>query len=606
MEHSSLQVCTLQPHFASPPKPKATREFGMVAIAQAPRYAAFHGLQVIHTFHFDFLVHDNLRDIEDFFSLHRGKLSTFWLPSWHGEIVPASSILIGADELEIEPMDYDDLLSNQAVGFGEHVFLLHREGDLHVSRVLSAAAGDPEVLTLATPVARDFLTGEFIAGFLYHVRFLNDELELSFSGAGQLETTLAFQEVPNVLTVETVATPSDGGTLTGAGSYGIGDTVEVVATASIPTTIDVGLDMVFVVDESGSMQDARALLRQVLSGLDGAFQALGVGSATEVNRYGLVGFSSATGGTHGGATDEGHLHCDLGTFAAFESAIDELVTAPGGTIGEDGYEGVGHAVSDCSWRTDTTVARIVVLITDENRDAHIYVTGGSTQAEQFTALAGEIAAIDASLIAVVSWCGLKDGLGNAVMGYNFARKTWRADGAGGFTNGTGGNATTAGNTSGAFASGIRDEYHDLAMEATIQGQVWDYQAFRVGAGTCNVSGTTVTRLSGSFTGLSGGGTFTINGTDYTINTVTLPDTVELTGSAGTLTKADWSVVNAAKTSFLAAFTDAVAEQVEQLLVWNFVGWYDEHGVLLTADTSYSFTITQNRILEARFEFDIGS
>lgn len=200
MEINGLQVMTIAPHFAAPPRPSATRGFDLVGLSQSPKYAAFPGRSVVHTLRFDFLCHSNseIRALVEFFELQKGKWGDFFLPSWHAELTPASDLADNGDELQIEPIGYEDAYFADTSfdnWLGQHIFMLHREGDFHVSKVLSVIGGPAEVLTLASPVERDWNIGDFIIGFLYHVRWLNDELELEFHGLNQASTTLAAQEL---------------------------------------------------------------------------------------------------------------------------------------------------------------------------------------------------------------------------------------------------------------------------------------------------------------------------------------------------------------------------------------------------------------------------
>lgn len=406
--------------------------------------------------------------------------------------------------------------------------------------------------------------------------------------------------------LRTSSNPEDGGATSGDGTFEIGTEVTVVATPEVPTTIDVGVDFVMICDETSSGPDSRILLADMLPVFDAMLQALGIGSGTVPNRYGLIGFGSMATGTHGPTPDVGHTHFALGTFAGFLAAIPEIGTDPDGGPVEDNYEAISFAVQNMAWRETNNVAKVLVCINDEDRNQHLYTTGGVTQEDQFDALLAELVAEGIHFADIGSFCGIEDGNGDAIIGFTRdPDKTWKWDNATGFTNGTGGNATLEASTDPTYPTGIRTESLELALHESINGSFWDYQFFRVGIGSCDTNGTTVTRVTGNsfpFAGAVPGGGMTINGVDYVIDTVTDNDHLELTTSAGVQSGVDWSVPRNERDAFLAAFVDAMDESISRLLSWTFDGWYNSGGELLSTDASYTFIINNNTDIEARFSF----
>jgi hypothetical protein len=201
---STYPVLTIMPDFAAPPRLRAMRAFDSVKMSVAPEVRFIRGAHAQHTFYFEFLLHgrENIRELTDFFYDQRGKWGEFFVLSWHPELKPAASILDTETELSIEPIAYDELFAAdesetlQVIeNLGHHIFLLHDEGDLHLTRVNSVSGADPEVLELVTAVARDFDLDRFIVGWLYLVRFLNDELELEFNGPESAKCSLAMTEL---------------------------------------------------------------------------------------------------------------------------------------------------------------------------------------------------------------------------------------------------------------------------------------------------------------------------------------------------------------------------------------------------------------------------
>lgn len=413
-------------------------------------------------------------------------------------------------------------------------------------------------------------------------------------------------EASSMVNLTTSSNPADGGTTTGDGQYTIGEEVTVVATPGVPTSIDVAVDFVLVVDESGGNTDARIMFNTIMPDINAALLAAGLGTGSVTNRYALVGFGSLLGGTHGGTDYVGHTHFALGDYAGFYATINQLSTDPAGGPVEDNYEAISFAAANMGWRETRAVAKVMVVIADEDRNIHHYTTGGVTQAEQFAALLAEVVASGVTLVSIVSWTLPQDSLGNAIMGYSITPdKTWRADGVGGYTNGIGGVMTDEGNTDPTYPTGLRTETAELALHESVIGQMWDYQFFRVGLGTCSTNGTAVTRITGNsfpFAGAQAGGGMTINYVDYIIDTVTDGDNIVLTTSAGVQSLADWTVPRVERDSFIAALTQSLDDSISSLVEWEFDGWYDSGGGLKSNNASYTFTILNNTALEARFVF----
>lgn len=115
-------------------------------------------------------------------------------------------------------------------------------------------------------------------------------------------------------------------------------------------------EIIFVVDESGSMSGEHSWLGGMVTQLDAALNAAGVTG----NRYGLVGFGGAS--THLGAHSHlvgGNL---WGTAAQLATATGGLLTN-GGT--EDGWDGINFGLN---YTFTAGSRRNIILITDEDRD----------------------------------------------------------------------------------------------------------------------------------------------------------------------------------------------------------------------------------------------
>ena len=128
------------------------------------------------------------------------------------------------------------------------------------------------------------------------------------------------------------------------------------------TTARLGLleaaDIIFVVDESGSMIGEHKWLRQLVFELENSLRLAEVGSSpTHPNMYALVGFARDEDSARGGVIIQ-----DLGTPQQLVSALEQL-TLTG--IFEDGYSGIDVALQGISTRPGT--AKQLILVTDEHR-----------------------------------------------------------------------------------------------------------------------------------------------------------------------------------------------------------------------------------------------
>jgi len=140
-------------------------------------------------------------------------------------------------------------------------------------------------------------------------------------------------------------------------------------------------DIVFVIDESTSMQDEQLFTTKLVHRIEQILiqNQIGADHATPphkpaikvMNRYGLVGFGGPpdhhSNNTSGKCHVLGHLHgASLGPHG-YKQAATTLEAEGGGTTGgEDGYSGIMCAIHDYPWRPDAK--KIIILVTDENRD----------------------------------------------------------------------------------------------------------------------------------------------------------------------------------------------------------------------------------------------
>lgn len=231
-------------------------------------------------------------------------------------------------------------------------------------------------------------------------------------------------------------------------------------------------DIVFLVDESGSMVQEHAWLGNMVTSLETALNDAGENS----NNYGLVGFGCISGHTGCSTAQTAHEHLVGG--ASFGSAAD-LSTATGGLALygglEDGWEAINFALSNYSF---TSSAINFILITDEDRDN---LAPGLSYAGMETALneAGVV------LNAVVNAFVYTD-TGARAVGADADGVAYLPDGAGGYTEGVY-DHLVAGD---AYAATTEADYSNLAFATG--GATWDLNMLRAG-------GTTADSFTNAFT-----------------------------------------------------------------------------------------------------------
>lgn len=116
-------------------------------------------------------------------------------------------------------------------------------------------------------------------------------------------------------------------------------------------------DVVFVVDESGSMAGEHHWLGAVVLQLQSSLEVQGVGVGDRANQYALVGFAAPDI-----AKIAGRLLTDFTSPSGFIAALSKL--SLDGSF-EDGYSGMAYALDHVSVRVNTS--RIMILVTDEDR-----------------------------------------------------------------------------------------------------------------------------------------------------------------------------------------------------------------------------------------------
>jgi len=199
------------------------------------------------------------------------------------------------------------------------------------------------------------------------------------------------------------------------------------AVGAFAATVNTTSNVVFIVDESGSMAGEQAFLTNTVGLLDSALFAAGV-----IDRsYGVVGFGSGIGGSFGAD--------NLGRAVGGTSLADAATTATnlgnlllsGGF--EDGYSAIDYALNNLSFTAGAAVN--FILVTDEDRDnGNVSLTSSS--------ILSDLSSANILLNAVVN-ASFQDGIGASALGIDSSGDAYLADGVGNFTTSSGG-VTTGG------------------------------------------------------------------------------------------------------------------------------------------------------------------
>jgi hypothetical protein len=181
------------------------------------------------------------------------------------------------------------------------------------------------------------------------------------------------------------------------------------------------VDLMFLVDESGSMSGEHEWIGNMVTYLDSKLVAEG---QTD-NMYALVGFAAGT--SDGGPGPRRHSvgGSAWGTAGELSAATAGLVTSG---AWEDGWDAINFGLRGYYFHSDALVN--MILVTDEDRDS---LNPGLTYDKMSTALNdGNV------MLNVVVDCGFEDGQGVSALGVDAYGNAYVADGSGGYTLSPGG------------------------------------------------------------------------------------------------------------------------------------------------------------------------
>lgn len=250
---------------------------------------------------------------------------------------------------------------------------------------------------------------------------------------------------------------------------GIATTITVLSSSlfNVAQAANKSADFLFIVDESGSMSGEHAWLQNMVGSLDTALQTKGLRD----NRFGLIGFG---GMFYPGSPFARPIDLDLstpglqqfGTANMFANASSRLMAS--GAY-EDGYQAIDFGLNNYSIRDNAVLN--VVLITDEDRDYGLQRSLGFN----FNSILNQLQGKNALLNAVVNF-NFRDSNGRNAIGVDSQQNALIADGQGGFSQTTGGVATSGFGTT-------KNDYINLAWatgNSTIGGAAWNLNLLRAG------------------------------------------------------------------------------------------------------------------------------
>ena len=139
--------------------------------------------------------------------------------------------------------------------------------------------------------------------------------------------------------------------------YSEGSVYYIMTFSTTDPASQAAADIIFVVDESGSMAMEHEWIQTEVYLLDQALKERGVGVGQRENLFGLVGFGRDDVSAITGITLSQLAPPDDFVVAARELQLTGIL--------EDGYAAIDHALSDIETRDGT--AKQIILVTDEDR-----------------------------------------------------------------------------------------------------------------------------------------------------------------------------------------------------------------------------------------------
>ncbi len=228
------------------------------------------------------------------------------------------------------------------------------------------------------------------------------------------------------------------------------ETLTVGVTLPLGDAPIMGADIIFIVDESGSMEGEHDWLDEMILDLEDEL----VSREITDNRYGLVGYARSNPAPHSLLVG-GDL---FGTAQEFAWATRGLATSGGQ---EDGWDGIDFALDRYDFRPDAAVN--IILVTDEDRDVY-------DPSVTYSGLLTELLAMGAVLNVVVNATYTDSSLETTV-GVDSEGRAFVPDGSGSYTFSEGYSFVRDSGTT-------EEDYVTMAWETG--GATWDLNQLRAG------------------------------------------------------------------------------------------------------------------------------
>ncbi len=243
-------------------------------------------------------------------------------------------------------------------------------------------------------------------------------------------------------TLQIVGQPNNPVVLTSLQDLSIGagftpDGLSMKDTLNVGLTVDAGeatpyVDVVVVMDESGSMRTVQQFTERLIPELDAALAATGIGDGTiGTNRFGLVGFGGSSYAFPPAVIPHEDAHSHLlngnlwGTSTEYVSAAQTLTI---GGVNEDGWDGIQYTLDNYAFRPDAT--KFIILATDEPR---ILVNPNVSYNSVLTNLQNEGVILEGILGTFI-----QDGNFQRALALDVDGTAYLEDGSGGYTTSPGG------------------------------------------------------------------------------------------------------------------------------------------------------------------------
>lgn len=199
MSFEGIEVLEIQPDFLTPPRFSQTRATDGNRLGRGPGVLTYRGRRPVHmmNFRWSFIAAAELDALEDFFFDHAGKWKAFWSPSWAGELELHSNFNALSNSIQVKLTDYEvSYPVDGSNSIGNVIWILDQDGTFQILRISSVVDnGTHSTLTTAAGASKTYVAGEVLVGFMYRVRFMNDELAASFNGPEISEVSLGLIEV---------------------------------------------------------------------------------------------------------------------------------------------------------------------------------------------------------------------------------------------------------------------------------------------------------------------------------------------------------------------------------------------------------------------------